>query len=60
LDIAAEGIVKDGFEQTAAVGLARRELQFQPVADCRGFIHFGDDAVFYAKKRTGRYPPTQV
>lgn len=44
-----EGLVKDGFEEAAALGLGGGELRFQAVAEGHQLVDFGDDAVLFGE-----------
>jgi hypothetical protein len=40
---------EDGFEQAVFFALRCAEPCFQPVAECHGFIHLGDDSVLFGE-----------
>ena len=47
----SKGLVQDGFEQAAALGLREGELRFQLVAQRHQVIHFGDDPALFGDWR---------
>ena len=50
-----EGIVQDGFEQSAALGPGDAELRFELIANGHQLVHLGHDTVLFGQRRKGNH-----